>query len=157
MKHLALGAFLLLLFAAPAVAAPEDTANDVSMEVMSPYCPGVTLHDCPSTEADALRERIRGWAEAGWSKSRIMAELEAEFGPSIRATPGRAKGGMVAWAVPAAVVLLGAIVAAALARAWTTRRSTEPADAGEGAAGIAVNAEDRRRLEAELGMLRSRG
>jgi len=41
----------LILLAAPAAAAPEDVANDISNEIMSPFCDGVTLHDCPSQEA----------------------------------------------------------------------------------------------------------
>ncbi len=159
MKHLSVALFLMLAIAAPAIAAPEDMANDIAAEIMSPYCPGVTLHDCPSAEADQLRARIIGWAEAGWSKSRIMAQLESEFGSTIRATPARERGGLTAWALPLLAVLLGSLLAAVLARRWTRARDGERQLGATATArdGLAMSAEDRRRLDAELGVLRSGG
>lgn len=109
----------------PAIAAPEDTANRISSEIMSPYCPGVTLHDCPSKEADALRERIKRWAAAGWSEDRIIDELVSQFGPSIRAVPPADGGGIAAWVVPGLVALAGAAFAGVLAKRWTAQREAE--------------------------------
>ncbi len=159
MKHLSVALFLMLAIAAPAIAAPEDMANDIAAEIMSPYCPGVTLHDCPSAEADQLRARITGWAEAGWSKARIMAQLESEFGSTIRATPTPEGGGLTAWALPLLAVLLGSLLAALLARRWTEASDGERQLGATATAADAVTmtAEDRRRLDAELGVLRSGG
>ena len=142
---------LLLLGPATAGAAPEDTANEVAGEIMSPYCPGVTLHDCPSGAATKLRDRIAGWARDGWTKDRILDELKAEFGPSILAAPPSEGAGLVAWILPGAVVLAGALTALVLARRWTKRASKEAVGSTEG-----ITSEDRRRLEAELSELRWR-
>ena len=49
---------MVLTLAAPAMAAPQDIANDISENIMSPYCPGVTLHDCPSDSAVGKRSSV---------------------------------------------------------------------------------------------------
>lgn len=125
MKALMLAVAVTVLIVAPAQAAPEDVANRISGEIMSPYCPGVTLHDCPSKEADALRERIRDRAAAGWSEDRIMDELVAQYGESIHAVPPADGGGIAAWVLPAVVALAGGAFATTLARRWTKARDRD--------------------------------
>jgi cytochrome c-type biogenesis protein CcmH/NrfF len=136
---------ILLVTASPAVAAPEDVANEISAEIMSPFCDGVTLHDCPSQAALDLREQIQAWAEDGWSKSRILDELEDRFGPGIHATPQDSEG-VGAWALPAGALLAGVALLAWLAPRWTKRhRDEEPPP---------VDAADHARIERELAALR---
>lgn len=138
----------LLLVASPAAAGgAEDLANRISAEIMSPYCPGVTLHDCPSDAAVQLRDRILGWARDGWSRERILDRLEAEYGASIRSTPPASGAGLGAWVTPAVAVGAGLIAAAAAARRWSRRRSVEE-DPGE------PTPAQRSRLDAELARMR---
>ena len=140
---------IVLLFvvatAAPASAAPEDIANDVASEIMSPFCEGVTLHDCPSQAALDLRAQIERWASLGWSKARIVDELENRFGPSIHATPQDSQG-LAAWALPAGALLLGVIGLALLAARWSGRGSDEDA--------APVDPVDHARVERELAAIR---
>lgn len=143
-------AVVAVFLAMPGVAhaAPEDVANEVAQEVMSPYCPGVTLHDCPSSKAQDMREEITGWARGGMTKAEIMARLEDEFGPSIRAMPAGG-GGVFAWLLPALALLLGGIGAFFLARRWSNRT---PAPAPNSPA---ASPEAAARLNAELDRLRA--
>jgi cytochrome c-type biogenesis protein CcmH/NrfF len=138
----------LVLAPSAALAAPEDVANEVAQEVMSPYCPGVTLHDCPSSSAQEMREEITAWARAGMSKDEIMGRLEDEFGPSIRAVP-RGSGGLFAWLLPAVALTAGAGAAAFLARRWARRRPATPAQTP------VASPEAAARLQAELDRLRA--
>ena len=150
MKSFALAATILVVIAAPALAAPEDIANDISMHVMSPYCPGVTLHDCPSDAALALRARIVAMAEDGFTRAQIMDELEAEFGETIRAVPPAEDAGLLAWILPGLAALAGAALAWVLIRRWA-----RPADAPQSYDPDAhITAADRKRLDAELRKLR---
>ena len=126
MKVAALVAVALLMLVAPAGAAADDVAERVSHQVMSPFCPGLTLHDCPSQKAVELRSQIERWAAAGWSEARIMNELESEYGPRIRAVPAADGDGLLAWVIPLAVVALGAGIAWTLIRRWARERD-EPA------------------------------
>jgi cytochrome c-type biogenesis protein CcmH len=142
-------ATVLLCFAGPAAAAsPQEIADDVARAVMSPFCPGLTLHDCPSDSAVRLRERIEEWARAGASESSILRRLENEFGPSILAAPPRTGAGWLVWLAPAAALVAGGCIALGLARRWSGRRAGAPAPSPS------ATAEERARLDAELAALR---
>lgn len=145
MKVLATVVAVVLLGATPALAAPEDVANEISAEVMSPFCPGVTLEECPSQAALDLRQEIQTWVEQGWSKARIMSELEASFGSRIYAMPQDSKG-LGAWALPMGALLLGILLWGSLASKWTRRRRDETAPP--------IGTADRARVERELTALR---
>ncbi|HEX2239830.1 MAG TPA: cytochrome c-type biogenesis protein CcmH [Actinomycetota bacterium] len=142
-----LGIALATLSATPAVAAPEDVANDISSRVMSPYCPGVTLHDCPSEAAARLRARIIGWAEQGMSRAEIIERLEDEFGTSVRATPPARGIGLLAWVLPAAAVIAGLGLAWLLITHWKRRAPRVAA---------AVSARDHERVAQALEAFRNR-
>jgi cytochrome c-type biogenesis protein CcmH/NrfF len=156
-------AVALLLLASPAAAGPEDVANDIASKVMSPFCPGVTLHDCPSAEAQDLRDRIERWARQGLSEDQILDSLEANYGVAIRSTPPAGDGGWVAWALPGTALALGLVLGWLLLRRWTNaavrgraREEESLERAREGRVGREdLGDRDRRRLERELSMLRS--
>jgi cytochrome c-type biogenesis protein CcmH len=125
---------------------PQDVANSVSQQIMSPFCPGVTLHDCPSDNAVALRAQIARWAERGWSRDRIMTKLLSEY-TDIRAVPSDRGAGLIVWLLPAAALLAGAGIAAALTRRWT-RSGHDPEPNAE------LGPQERSRLEEELALVR---
>jgi cytochrome c-type biogenesis protein CcmH len=118
---------------------------------MSPFCTGLTLHDCPSDAAADLREDIAGWARGGLSEEQIIDRLEDEFGPGILATPPKDGAGLVAWLLPIAGLLAAIVTGVFLARRWTasTGATEEPVDG-------TIDPTDRVRLEAELREIRDR-
>ena len=142
-RALAIAWLLLLVPVAASAAEPEDVANRISNDVMSPYCPGVTLHDCPSDAAVQLRDRILGWAEEGWSRQRILDRLEAEYGTSILSSPPASGIGLGAWIAPLIAVAAGLAIAWVVATRWSRRKPSE-------APAAAPSAAQRSRLEAEL-------
>jgi cytochrome c-type biogenesis protein CcmH/NrfF len=149
---------VLLLMSTPAAANPEDVANEIAAKVMSPFCPGVTLHDCPSAEAAALVDRIERWARQGRSEDGIIDDLEAEYGVGIRSTPPAGDGGWLAWALPGAGLLTGLVLGGLLLRRWTNRPAGEDPRDETTAGPIArdeLDESDRQRLQRELAMLRS--
>lgn len=143
----AVAAVIAVVVLAPGAraASPDDAAVDISRSVMSPFCPGVTLHDCPSAAAERLRRRIEQWLRAGTARNEVMARLEKEFGSSIRAAPPATGAGLGAWLLPGLGVIAGAVLAAALARRWT---ATVPVKAAP------LTDAERRRLDDELTALR---
>jgi cytochrome c-type biogenesis protein CcmH len=141
-------AVLLTLVPISASAGPQDVANSISEQVMSPFCPGVTLHDCPSDNAIQLRSQISRWAAQGWSRQRIMDKLLAEYGPDIRAVPSDRGASLMVWLLPAVAVLLGAATALVLARRWTKKTDSDPPLAST------LAPHDRQRLEEELALVR---
>jgi cytochrome c-type biogenesis protein CcmH/NrfF len=150
MKILALVTVALLASSAPAQASPQDDANWISEHVMSPFCPGVTLHDCPSDSAVALRDRITAMAAQGFTRAQIMAELEREYGAGIRAEPMKSGSGLLAWLLPVLGAIAGGSVALMLARRWL--KVPEPPDGYD--PDVHMTELDRRRLDAELDKFR---
>lgn len=143
-----LGAVAMLVLLAPVAVGqtPEERAARLSQRIMSPFCDGVTLHDCPSAESDELRAEIAEMAGDGMSDAEILATLEAEYGPGIRATPDDG----VAWVTPALFVAAGLATVVWLGRRWTK-------DSGEAVperAGTRISEADRARVNAELAAFR---
>ncbi|HWC15206.1 MAG TPA: cytochrome c-type biogenesis protein CcmH [Actinomycetota bacterium] len=146
-------AFVLVMMplAVPsALAAPQDVANQISADVMSPFCPGLTLHDCPSDAAVALRERITKMAEAGYDRAAIMTELERDYGPTIRAVPDPRGSGLLAWLLPITVTIAAGATAWLLLRRW----AREPAPVEGYDPDVHITPKDRRRIDHELAKLR---
>jgi cytochrome c-type biogenesis protein CcmH/NrfF len=97
--------------ATPAVDPPEwqSTYNRLITEIMSPYCHGLTLDNCPTQGATELRNEIKTWLMAGRSEDWVLDELELRFGPSILGAPRLRGMGLVAWLVPPVFFFFGTI------------------------------------------------
>ncbi len=91
-------------------------------DLMSPFCPGRTLTDCPSPNAAAWREEIRAWVDAGVSDAEIRARLQARIPETDLSAVPR---GPLGWVLPGLILLAGlGILTAALRR--VTRAAGEP-------------------------------
>ena len=100
---------------------PEGWAYELAGYLMSPYCPGRTLSDCPSPQAQDLRMWIIVQEAAGQSRAEVEEQLYARFGDMIRPAP-RAEGfGLAAYAIPVAGFLGGGLLVALFLRRQTAR------------------------------------
>jgi cytochrome c-type biogenesis protein CcmH len=143
MRRFALAALLLLVFAAPAAAAPP-TLPDIEDEVMCVEC-GTPLVVSQSPVADQERAFIEQQIAAGKSKAQIKAALVDEYGDQVLAEPGGDGFDATLWIVPVLLVLLGAIGIFFAIRRWR-RNGPEP----EAPLAPALSAEDTRRIDAEM-------
>ena len=82
----------------------DADAHRIFSELMSPYCPGLMLADCPSPDAFELRAEIRARLAAGETPTQVKEDLYARFGDSIRATPEPRDWGLLLWAAPFVVL-----------------------------------------------------
>lgn len=159
LRSMALSAVLALAvaglsFAQEPAAAPGVDAERVRQEaqalfreVMSPFCPGLTLADCPSPAAFELRKAIDARLQRGESRQAIVDELVAKYGTELLSDPSDTPIGRVVWGVPIVLSIL-----AALGLAVFVRRSTrlgDPSSATPGAEPATV----RSRLDEELAAL----
>jgi cytochrome c-type biogenesis protein CcmH/NrfF len=108
LKSGAVAAILLGLILAGSVAAEseEDSARralQLSSSIMSPFCPGRALTDCPSPDAGALREEIRALLGSGMGEDAIRAELRRRYGNVVTPEPTSGWG----WVLPASILLVG--------------------------------------------------
>src|SRR5262249_11145329 len=87
---------------------PEVTrarqANELSRDLMSPFCPGRTLADCGSPDAAAVRQEIREALKTGEQPDEVRARIEARFGDHVVGVPRQLLG----WLIPIAALLAGA-------------------------------------------------
>ncbi len=128
----------------PAVAAE---ASRMFRTVMSPFCPGLTLADCPSGYAIELREEVEGRLVAGESTQAVLDDLVGRYGQEILADPTGTPMGNVVIAVPVAASLLAAIgVALYLRRRLRGEEAPVPA-------GVAIDPQVEHRLDEELAHL----
>jgi len=144
--RLVVAAVAALALAAPALASDaHPTLNELEGEVMCPIC-HTTLDQSSSAAAQRIKAFIVRRIRAGDSKSEIERRLVADFGPAILAQPPKHGFDLLAWLLPIAGILAGAVAVGLAAWRWTRRREPEPALVGVGS----LDPELERRLDDEL-------
>jgi cytochrome c-type biogenesis protein CcmH/NrfF len=97
-------------------------AHELSRELMSPYCPGRTLADCPSPDAGAVRDEIREALRGGESVDSIRARIESRFGAQVIGVPTTLLG----WLLPIVALAAGALVLVLALRRAVSRPGALP-------------------------------
>jgi cytochrome c-type biogenesis protein CcmH len=129
-RALLVGVAALLLCAAPALASEaHPTQGELEGEVICPTC-HTTLDQSSSPIALRMKAFIARRISAGDTRSEIEDKLIATFGPSVVARPATHGLDLLAWLLPLAGVLAGAIVLGAAAWRWSRGR-TPPPSGGE--------------------------
>lgn len=94
--------------ASPPHRTADEEASALFDRVMSPFCPGLRLADCPSTGAAELRAAIRARLAAGEPAAAVETQLYAAFGDRIRSEPPARGIGLLAWIVLGLTFVAGA-------------------------------------------------
>ena len=141
----------LSLGATPASAQPAGWAYDLARDMMSPFCPGRTLADCPSPQADTLKMWIVVQESAGRTREDVEDALYERYGDVVLAAP-RAEGiGIAAYAIPiVAFVGGGGLIVWLLRRLTTQSAENSEAKLAAVAGTPAQDAELERIVEEEL-------
>ena len=128
--------------------------QDVAGDLMSPACPGRTLLNCTSSQAEQWRELIRQKLANGESKEQILQYFVDISGEAILAAPPKKGFALTAWLLPLFFVVNGAVLIVALTRRWAQRRVADAHSimSHEAAAPPALPSSDPylRRLQSEL-------
>ena len=112
----------LLLCAAPAFASERHpTQGELEGEVICPTC-HTTLDQSSAPIALRMKAFIARRIAAGDTRSEIEDKLIATFGPSVVARPATHWFDLLAWLLPLAGVLAGAVVLGAAAWRWSRTR-----------------------------------
>ena len=121
--------------AQPAASPPAQPASEwgyaLANELMSPWCPGFALPDCSSGYAQDLRLWILEQERLGRSEDEVRAEILAKYGEKMLQAPEAKGRGILAYAIPAAMILAGLAVLVAFLR--KQGRSPAPAAASPAA------------------------
>ena len=130
MRRAAALALLVGAFAAGSASAAPPNAADLEAELVCPVCE-TTLDQSNAPVAERMKTFIRVRIAAGDSEQEIKDALVAQFGPEVLAEPPAGGFGLLAWLLPLAGLVGGAIVVALLVRAWTRRGSSDELSAEE--------------------------
>lgn len=126
--------------------AKEDQARQIFDSVMSPFCPGRLLRDCPSSAAGELKDEIRKKVSDGQSNQEVMADLVSRYGSQVEAAPAMQGFGAFAWLAPFVFLVLGL----AMIKVWLKRRISAPTPA---LPEIKIDPEMQARIDAEIGKI----
>ena len=145
--------FLLALGVVPAQAASAEWGYTLIDELMSPYCPGRALSECPSPDAEKLRVWILNQEKAGRDQESVKEELIGQFGEALRQSPKAEGVGVIAYVIPMVVFAAGGLLVAVL----LSRKREEIAPMSGGLAevgtGPAISDEElERELDEELSL-----
>lgn len=113
---------------------PESWGYELAAYLMSPYCPGRTLADCPSPQAQTLRMWILVQAASGRSREEVEEELYERFGDVIRPAPKAEGFGIAAYAIPVLGFLAGGVFVLLYLRSHTGSGGPPGPPSAQGAA-----------------------
>jgi cytochrome c-type biogenesis protein CcmH len=134
----------LLLAAAPALASEaHPTQGEMEGEIICPTC-HTTLDQSDSPIAQRMKAFIARRIAAGDTRTQIENKLIATFGPSVVARPATHGFDLLAWLLPLAGIVAGAVVLGGAAWRWSRVRAPAPA------AGPPLDPELERRVDEEL-------
>jgi cytochrome c-type biogenesis protein CcmH/NrfF len=97
------------------------TSDEVAGRMMSPFCPGLTLDECPSEQANRLRAEVDEMVRRGETNAEIDRWIVDNFGEVALARPG----GSPAWVAPPLAVLAGLAVVLLFLKRRTGERKPE--------------------------------
>jgi cytochrome c-type biogenesis protein CcmH len=146
---------MILLLCAPSFAradanseALDKQSYEMYQQVFSPFCPGRSLNDCPSSKAHELKLEMRQKLEQGVPTDQILQAVFSRFGDKYRAVPLFEGIGTMVWLAPIGFVVVGLTLAVAvvLRRKKASSRTSGPQEAR-------VSPELQRAIDEELSKL----
>lgn len=88
----------------------ERVTNEVSSLMRCPVCQGLSVADSPTPSAIAMKEEVRQFLAAGYTRDQILTYFEQSYGEFIRLEP-KAKGfNLLVWILPIAALLAGVMI-----------------------------------------------
>lgn len=107
---------------------PHPEARKAIDQLLSPYCPGLMLEQCPAEESRILRDSIHALALEGWTSDELKAWMLANHGAEWQAVPDRSGSGLWAWLLPPLALIGGFGAVVFVARRFTRLDDTSEHD-----------------------------
>jgi cytochrome c-type biogenesis protein CcmH len=133
--------------AAGAASALRSELNEIEEEVMCPVC-GTLLGLAESPQATREKAFVEKLVKEGNSKDQIKDALVEQYGNAVLAEPNGSGFSISAYVVPIVAFILAVLLLAGAVWKW---RQTASRREDDGPAAEGPSAEDRRRLDEDLG------
>ncbi len=108
---------------------PHPTGDAAIQQLRSPFCPGLMLEVCPTTQAKLLRDSLQMMAWDGASSDSIIDWMLTSYGEEYRGVPLTSGGGLWAWLMPPIVLLAGFLAVAVALRHFRRTQEVHPSPA----------------------------
>jgi len=136
--------------ATPVREVTADEVNRVSHQLYCPVCENIPLDVCGTPACARWREQVRTLLEQGKTDDEVIDYFVEQFGQRVVGTPQDPTLNFLSWAVPAASVVIGVVVAVYALVRWRSLDAPALA-AGDDPEELAGIDEDyRKRLERDL-------
>jgi cytochrome c-type biogenesis protein CcmH len=109
-----------VLLVAPARESLDQRVHDVASQLKCPVCQGESVADSPSTISQQMRGVIRQQLQQGQSEQQIIQYFVSRYGDTILWSPPKQGFTILAWIVPIAILLGGALLLVLVLRGWLT-------------------------------------
>jgi cytochrome c-type biogenesis protein CcmH len=104
----------------------DDDARRIGKQLQCPICSGASVADSPSDLAGQMRNVIRTKLQAGETDQQIIDYFVERYGDGVLIEPPRRGIGLVVWAAPLAMLLIGGVLLWRLAQSWLRPRPPHP-------------------------------
>jgi cytochrome c-type biogenesis protein CcmH len=128
-----------VLLASPPAETLDQRVIDVASQLKCPVCQGESVADSPALISQQMRAVIRQQLSQGRSEQQVISYFVDRYGSGILWSPPRQGFTLIAWIVPPAFLLLGAITMLLVLRGWQKTAKSSPHD---GEAGARANANE---------------
>ncbi|HLH62575.1 MAG TPA: cytochrome c-type biogenesis protein CcmH [Ktedonobacteraceae bacterium] len=130
----------------------DQEVQDVGSQLKCLVCQGESVADSPALLAQQMRAVIRQQLQSGKSEQDVIQYFQARYGDKILFAPPQRGFDLLAWLVPVAMLLAGALLLFFVVRDWHTssRGGAEQEDSDLTGVDEAEMERYRRQLEQEL-------
>lgn len=107
---------VVIVATAPSAPTSQSRIKHLETLVRCPACEDISVAVSDATSAIAVRHEITRDVQRGDSDNTILTSLEDAYGASILLSPSTTGLGVLLWAVPVGVLLIGLVIGLRLAR-----------------------------------------
>jgi len=111
----------------------EEQAQSIDKNLICPVCPGETIEQAQVQLARDMRALVREKLREGWSRGQVLQFFSDVYGEDVLASPPKRGFNIIAWAVPPAALIGGAILLALVLAAMRKDNKDQPGASGSDA------------------------
>ncbi|HXZ05840.1 MAG TPA: cytochrome c-type biogenesis protein [Ktedonobacteraceae bacterium] len=145
--------WLYTFLASPSRQSLDQRVHDVASQLKCLVCQGESVADSPATLSLQMRGVIRQQLQSGKSEQEVIQYFVSRYGDRILLSPPMQGITLLAWIVPIALMILGALLVFFVLRSWQSSTAKEPVDT-HGAESINMDEQElayyQRQVEQEL-------
>ena len=141
-----------VLLVVPIPESLDQRVHDVASQLKCPVCQGESVADSPSTISQQMREVIRQQLQQGQSEQEIIQYFVSRYGSNILWSPPKQGFTILAWIIPIAMLLCGALLLVIVTRGWLAgARAMKLSKVGEEATvDVQLDSDELQQFQAQL-------